>query len=64
MEDLIKAAAEVGALPVAFLYVLWDHSKKLAAMQVSIVQAIKNQEAMSKTLDTVAERLEKVEDKL
>lgn len=63
MQDIIAAVTQIGILPVIILILLLDYSKKLAAMQVSLVLCDTKLTELQKTSDLMLNKLEKLEDR-
>jgi hypothetical protein len=64
MTDLIPAISQLG-FPIAIAtFLLWDYSKKLAAIQIQLVKMTNDAESRDKTQEKILSRLESIERKL
>lgn len=61
MPDIVDAIIKVGILPVIIAFLLYDYSKKLAAMNLELVKMNIMQNSMSTKLDNIVKLLEKLE---
>lgn len=62
MDAWIEAIVRVGTAPVVAMYLLYDYSKKLTAMQVKLIQLVNDIGRNNENSKTVFEKLDKLED--
>ncbi len=60
MTDLIPAISQLGFPIVIATFLLWDYSKKLAAIQIQLVKMTDDAETRDKVNDKILERLESI----
>lgn len=64
MTDLIPAISQLGFPIVIATFLLWDYSKKLAAIQIQLIKMTDDQENHDKIQEKILSRLESIERKL
>lgn len=60
MEDVVQAILQVGVAPALAGYILFDHSRKLQAMQESQIKLLLTQVEQKEDLEKIAQILEKM----
>jgi len=62
MEAWLDAIIRVGTAPVVAMYLLYDYSKKLTAMQANLYQLVSDIGRNNENSKTLFEKIDKLED--